>query len=332
MDRRGFLAASAAGLLFPKQVLRTSWGPLETAPQVLAARLGGTPVALVTADLESHVVAVELASGRRLRAIGTLPGPRSIERVGDAAIVAHTTEGAVSILDGARLRVRRVVDGFQEPRYTAATAEGRYAFVSDSLAHEVAVLDVVRGAVVARVAVGGPARHISLRPDGRRLWVSLGSKAWEIAVVDVREPARPRLIRRFAPPWLAHDVGFGPDGLVWVSSGDRRELALYEAASGRLLRRVAAAAPPQHVTFLGRRAYVTSGADGTLEVRSSSSGAVLRTASVPTGSYNVQDGWGVVVTPSLDRGTLCIAGADGRILRRLRAARSSHDACFAMAD
>lgn len=316
MDRRAFLAVSVSGLF---------------APHALAARLGGTPVALVTADLESHVVAVERATGRRLRELPTLPGPRSIARVGGAAVVAHTGEGAVSILDGARLRVRRVVGGLQEPRYTAASRKGRYAFVSDSRAHEVAVLDVPRGAVVARVAVGGPARHISLRPDGRRLWVSVGSKAREIAVVDVREPSRPRLVRRFAPPWPAHDVGFGPAGLVWVTSGDRHEVALYEADSGRLVRRLQAGAPPQHVTFLGRRAYVASGDDGTLEVRSAATGAVLRTTLVPAGSYNVQEGWGVVLTPSLERGTLCIAAADGRILHRLRAARSSHDACFVMA-
>jgi DNA-binding beta-propeller fold protein YncE len=316
MDRRAFLALSAAGLL---------------APRALAARLVGTPVALVTADLESHVVAVELATGRRLRELATPAGPRSIERVGEAAVVAHTEEGAVSILDGARLRVRRGLDGFQEPRYTAASREGRYAFVSDSGAHEVAVLDVLRGRVIARVAVGGPARHISLRRDGRRLWVSLGSKAREVAVVDVREPSRPRLVRRFAPPWLAHDVGFGPGGIAWVTSGDRNELALYRASSGEVLRRLRAGAPPQHVTFLGGRAYVTSGDDGTLEVRSAATGAVLRTTRVPTGSYNVQEGWGVVLTPSLEQGTLCIAAADGRIRHRLHAARSSHDACFAMA-
>ena len=85
------------------------------------------------------------------------------------------------------------------------------------------------------------------------------------------------------------------------------------------------------MTFLHGRAYVTSGDDGTLEVRSGATGAVLRTTRVPTGSYNVQEGWGVVLTPSLEQGTLCIARADGRLLHRLRAARSSHDACFAMA-
>jgi DNA-binding beta-propeller fold protein YncE len=317
VDRRAFLAASAVALASPRS---------------FAGRLGRTPVALVTADLESRVVAVDPRTGRRLRTIPTLPGPRSIERVGDAAVIAHTEEGAVSILDGATLRVRRVLHAFSEPRYTAGSAGGRYAFVSDSKAGEVVVLDVVRGAVLARVAVGGPARHISLRPDERQLWVSLGSKARRIAVVDVSEPARPRLARRFAPPWLAHDVGFTPTGgRVWVTSGSRRELAIYEVGSGRLLRVLPAGAPPQHVTFIGDRAYVTSGDDGTLEVRSALTGAVFRTTRIPVGSYNVQQGWGEVLSPSLERGTLCIADRDGRLLHRLTAARSSHDACFVMA-
>ena len=52
-------------------------------------------------------------------------------------------------------------------------------------------------------------------------------------MVDVSRPARPRLVRRFEPPFLAHDVGFAPDGRhVWVTSGDRFELAVYDRRSG----------------------------------------------------------------------------------------------------
>ena len=49
---------------------------------------------------------------------------------------------------------------------------------------------------------------------------------------------------------------------------------------------------------------------------------------VPVGSYNVQQGWGMVLTPSLERGTLCVLRRSGRIAHQLRVARSSHDACF----
>ena len=55
---------------------------------------------------------------------------------------------------------------------------------------------------------------------------------------------------------------------------------------------------------------------------------MLRTTKVPVGSYNVQEGYGRVLTPSLDRGTLAILDAGGALLREVHVAPSSHDACF----
>lgn len=318
MDRRGFLAASAGVLV---------------APRALATQLGGTPVALVTADLESRVVAYDTSNGRRLRVIRTLALPRSIEEVGGDAVICHSELGAVTIVDGPNLRVRRVLRDFDEPRYVAASLNRVYAYVTDSGSGEIVVVNVPLGRIVGRVKVGGPARHIALAPDGRRVWTALGMEAAHVAIVDVRDPARPRLLRRFRPPWLAHDVGFTPGGgRIWVTSGSTRELALYDRRSGRLLRRLPAGAPPQHVTFIGGRAYVTSGDDGTLEVRSASTGAVLRTTAIPVGSFNVQRTWNrFVLTPSLSRGTLCVVDRAGRVVRQVQAARSSHDACFVVA-
>ena len=55
-----------------------------------------------------------------------------------------------------------------------------------------------------------------------------------------------------------------------------------------------------------------------------------RSAAVPAGSYNVQQGFGMIFTPSLSQGTLCTFSARGAPLERVRVARSSHDACFVM--
>jgi DNA-binding beta-propeller fold protein YncE len=267
-----------------------------------------------------------------LRSIRTLAGPRSIETVsGIAGVVCHTVQGAVSIIDGPKLVVRHVLHGFDEPRYTAAAPNGRHAFITDSGRHEVVTIDVVQGRKVARLAVGGPARHVSIDPSGRILWVSLGSKAVHVVAVDVSKPAAPRLLGRITPPFLAHDVGMAPGGRhVWVSSGDRDALAVYDRRTGRMLRRLPADAPPQHVTFLGSHAYVTSGEDGTLRVHSLEDGRVVRTTKVPEGSYNVQEAFGWIVTPSLDRGTFCVLDRQGRLARRVQVSPSSHDACFVM--
>ena len=185
--------------------------------------------------------------------------------------------------------------------------------------------------MLGRVRVGPRARHVSVDPAGRTLWIALGTRAEEIAVVDVSDRARPRLMRRFRPPFVAHDVGFAPDGRrAWVSSGDRNQLAVYDVRSLRLLARPYGDAPPQHVTFSGGLVYVTSGWSGTLRVHRTDGRSLGRTV-VPVGSYNVQQAEGWVVTPALGRGFLTVCDERGRIRRSEKIARSSHDACIVAA-
>lgn len=318
MDRRGFLAAAAAPLAL---------GPASPA---FAGRRGGLPLALVTADLESSIVAVELPSGRVYRRLSTPGDPRSIQSIGGTgAIVAHTSTGRVSLVDSS-LGVHEIQGPFTAPRYSAVSDDLRFAYVTDSARREVAVVDLRARRVVRRVPVGGPARHLSLDVLGRRLWVVLGSKSAEIAIVGLDHPRGPRVIDRVRPPFLAHDVGYEPRGArVWVTSGDRGRLAIYDDHATRVIRTLRGDAPPQHVTFLGGRAFVTSGDDALLRVHALD-GRLLRSAPIPAGSYNVEKGFGIVFTPSLSQGTLCTFTARGAAIERSRVARSTHDACFVM--
>ena len=302
MDRRSFLLAAAA------------------APFALR----GLPVVLVTADTEAHIVAVDLVTGLVRKRIPTRPGPRSIERVGSSAVVAHTAVGEVGIVRG--LAVRHVLDGFVEPRYTASARDGRHAFVTDSGNAELVTIDVTRGTVVARLKLRLWPRHLSLSRDGRTLWLGLGTASPELAVVDVSDPRRPRLRGHVKPPMAAHDVGFSPSGRVWVTAGEARSIAVYD---GTEVRTLAADAAPQHVTFLSGRAFVTSGDAGTLRVYDEPSLRLLRKIRVPVGSYNVQYAAGRILTPSLAHGTLCVLDDRGRLLDQRTVAASSHDACLA---
>jgi hypothetical protein len=293
VDRRSFLLAAAAA-------------PLA---------LRGTAFAYVTEDTEARVAIVELRSGRVVHRIATKPGPRSIERVGAVAVAAHTVVGAVSVLD--ELGVRHEVAGFEEPRYTAAARDGRHAFVTDASLVELLAVDVVRGVVVGRVKLKLWPRHLTLAPDGRTLHVGLGTASPQLAIVDVRDPRHPRLERYVTPPFLAHDVGVAPSGRLWITAGEASRIS----AHGRLL---PADGAPQHVTFLDGRAFVTSGASGTLRVYDERTARLLYMTHIPTGSYNVQFRDGRILTPSLNAGTLCVLDANGRLMRRTRVAPSCH--------
>lgn len=305
MNRRDFLVAAAA------------------APIALRER---KELALVTADLESAVVVVDPLAGRVLCRIATRTDPRSIERVGETTVVAHTAIGELSLLSG--FAVHHVLRGFGEPRYTAASPGGRYAYVTDSGRADLAVVDVLRTRVVARLRLGGWPRHVSIDSAGRTLWVALGSAARTLAVVDVTRPLHPRHVGTVRPPFRLHDVGFVPDTRhVWVTSGDRGVVAIHDARNGHVVRSLPAGSPPQHVTFDRGRAFVTSGDDGTLRVHGLD-GRLLRVTAIPVGSYNVQRGPGRILTPSLAHGTLCVLDAAGDVTRRIKVASSSHDACF----
>lgn len=315
MRRREFIAALGLLPLFPYGCR-------------LQRGRGRPTLALATADTESHVAVLDAATGRVRRRVPTVEGPRSIEWAGgNRAVVAHTEQGAVSLLDGTR--VRRVLRGIAEPRYTAVAPGGRLAYVTDSARGEVLVIDLERARLIGGAEVGALARHVTIAPDGRSLWVALGKQARDVAVIDLSERRRPRVRQLLRPPFLAHDVACSPDGRrLWISSGDRGKLALYVPGRTEPLAVLPTGAPPQHVSFGGGLAYVASGDDGSLAVQRIGDGRQLGRTAVAKGSYNVQHGGGLVVTPSLDDGTVTILSRTGRVLSRTRIAPAAHDACL----
>lgn len=310
MNRRQFVALAASAPFGVRTALAAAARP---------------PLALVTCDDESRLAVVDLSSFRVVRSIRTPAAPRSIELVGDRAVVAHWTLGSLSIVDGRR--VLHVVEGIDEPRYAAAHPDGVHVLVTDSSSGLV-VLDARRARIVGRVRLPEWPRHVSVDPAGRTAWVGLGSASTHVAVVDVSNVRHPRRTALVAPPFRAHDVGVAPDGRhVWVTSGAAEQTAVY--AGRRTLRdTLGADAAPQHVTFGHGVAYVTSGDAGTLRVHSLDDGRLLRTSRIPIGSYNVQYGHGRVLTPSLSAGTLAILDARGAPLATVHVAAGCHDACF----
>ena len=314
MNRREFVLAAAGAAVSVRS------------PFAFASRLGGMPLAFVTADLESHVVTLELRTARVVDRIRTGPGPRSIEAVhGTIAVVAHTEHGVVSLLDASG-RLHAEVEGFAAPRYTAVHPVLPYAYVTDSEREEIVVLDVDRGRVLWRTAVPGPARHVSIRWDGQVLWTALGTAAARMAVLDTSDARRPKLVRTFAAPFFAHDVVFARGGrAVWVTSGDERRIAVYR--DRRPYRILPAGSPPQHVAFGHDRVFVASGDDGTVR-QHRLDGDLLREARVPVGSYNVSFLHGRLVTPSLGAGTIALLDGGGRVQAVRTVARAAHDACI----
>src|SRR5439155_2377645 len=122
--------------------------------------------------------------------------------------------------------------------------------------------------------------------------------------------------------------------VVWVTYDDRSRVGIFSARTGKLLRTLPAGSPPQHVAFdqtpTARYAYVTSGNDGTLRVLAFRTGKLVRTDRTPYGSFNLGIYGGVLLIPSLYRGTLTELTDTGRIVLSKRVAPAARDAAVAI--
>jgi hypothetical protein len=311
MKRRAFLVAAAAPLV------------AAAVPRSLqAARAGGGVVALATADLESHLVAVSPTRASILKRIATAPGQRSIEagRFGQA-LVAHTGHGRLTVVDTADLDVLGEIGG---PRRAALRGDApvRAPRVRERLeaAHHPSSSILSRRAVVTQVAVPGPARH-SLAEPGRRC--PLG---------------RARKHGRRASPFLdAYDAGdrscaarsrrrSSPTTLSWApgesTCGSHRARAAARDLRGSAAKPVAtlpAGAPPQHVAFPAAaptsRAATTAPSSCTASTGRPAGLRASRSArtNVSLSDPDLTFGRRLGVTPSLDRGTVCLFTPAGEV-------------------
>jgi len=288
--------------------------PASTA---VARRYGGNPAAVVTAETENQLIAVSLPDGKVLRRVAVPEDPQNVVANQKVVVVISPRAGAVTLLGARSLRVTKVLRGFASPhlavlaptvcRRQRPPCRSRWAYVTDDPRGQLDVISLQQKRVVARLAVGFGAHHLTVSPDGRRLWIALGEHARELVIVDVSRPEHPRVVSRFEPGFVAHDVAFSPNGKrVWVTSSEISSVTVFDSRSRRRLFSVAAGPAPQHVAFGDgpRNAYVTSGYGRRIESVDPGSGRILRVRRIPYGSFNLAPMGSFVVTPSLIRGTV----------------------------
>jgi YVTN family beta-propeller protein len=281
----------------------------------------GRPVALVCAETSNEVLAVSLDphGGHVLKRVH-LDDPLMIASPLHGPAVVVDPHGRVTLLGWHSLRVIKVFRGFDEPEVAAIAPGDRYAYVSDAGSGRLVVIDLARRRIVDRVFVGSQAHHLDFSPDGRRLWVSLGETATTIVRLDTSNLRGPKVVGRIHPRVTAHGIEFSPDGrTVWVTSSAAPFVTVFDAATGRAIREIAAGRGPQEIAFSGKRAIVTSGYGSSLEAVSWRTYVRHGSVSMPYGSFNLATFGGHVVTSSVLNGY--VTELDAATLRRSWTAR-----------
>ncbi len=264
------------------------------------------PVAVVTAESRNELIAVDLPSGQVRRRIAVPADPENVA-VGQAAVVVSTAARTVTVLDPHTLHVIAELHSFTAPHIPAIAPDGKYAYVTDDGAGTVTPIRLADARGFPAVPVGSGAHHLTLSPDGRRLWIALGETARTIVVLNTTNPTHPHILRWFDPGFAVHDVAFSPDGrAVWLTAASGADVTAIDARTTKTLFRVRVGQPPQHVAFDRAGAYLTSGYGRTIEKVDPATGQILARARSPYGSFELDAADGYTATSSLLRGTITI--------------------------
>jgi DNA-binding beta-propeller fold protein YncE len=285
------------------------------------------PQALVTDEQQNRFLLVDLPSGRVARSVPVPADPEDIA-VGAVVVVVSSKAGEVTILNRNTLRVIKTFGGFQEPHIAAISPDYTYAYITDDSLGTLTVIRLSDMRVTDTVHVGLGAHHLAFSPTERTVWVALGENAQQITTLStvvsrpsapatpITDVGRPRVIGHFTPGFPAHDLAFSPDGrTVWVTSSAGPDVTAFDARNHRVMFRVPVGAPPQHIVFDGRYAYLTSGYGSVIEKVDARTGAVVKRATAPYGSFELDAADGYVVSSSLLRGTLAVYTPNLRLLR-----------------
>ena len=146
---------------------------------LLTANQTANTVSLV--NVESGKVVAEVPCGKRPSALALTPDGKQL-------LVSGTYSGELTIFALAGDKLTRQADvqlGF-EPRGIAVAPDGKLAYVALTTAHVVAIVDLEKRTVLARIAVGKWPRYLALTADGKRLAVGCSGDGG-VAVVDTAE-------------------------------------------------------------------------------------------------------------------------------------------------
>jgi DNA-binding beta-propeller fold protein YncE len=123
---------------------------LVLATSASAANTGGTPVALVTAERQDKLIAIELSTGKVVRRVSMPDDPQNVDSSWRMTAVVSTRAGAVTLVD-LNGRIRKVFRGLDDPHIVVVNRGKDLAYVTADGSGELIVIDLM-----ARRIIGPP--------------------------------------------------------------------------------------------------------------------------------------------------------------------------------
>lgn len=331
-----FLLAGGSLLLSPpmaravEECTGTVFTADEGAASISAVDLASGRTATAAVPIAPHNVQA-VADGRLLFAVGTAAGAHGADhaRAAGRLVVLEPMRGVAPRV------VAEIVAG-RHPGHVVADSAGERAFITDSEADALLIVDVMQRRVAASVPVGDYPHGLRLSPDGREAWLA-NVRDGTVSVVDI---AAAREVARIPVGPSPVQVGFAPNGSrAYVSLRGANAVAEIDARNRRVLRRIPVGRGPVQVfaTPDGGLLYVAN--EGTRAVPGTTAsvidlatGAVIATVETGRGAHGVvvcETGSRAFVTNLYDDTLTEIDVATQTVRRRIRVGRTPNGVTWA---
>lgn len=206
----------------------------ERADSISQVQLDSGAVKTISTAISPHNVQVT-PDGSRLLAVGV-----------SSHSAHHGSSGGGSgqlwvFETGALDKAPVVIEVGEHPAHVVTDLNAEHAFVTDSAANVVRVIDLKAKAETARIPTGAYPHGLRLSPDGKTLYVA-NMRGASVSVIDVDTLKETGRIKVGQGPV---QVGFAPDGRqAYVSLSATNQLGLIDTRQQRLIGKVAVGRTP----------------------------------------------------------------------------------------
>ena len=211
----------------------------------------------------NQVAVIDTANWRLSGSVTGLDRPMRLVLARDGRHVWAATEQGAAIIDAATTSLMARVDTGAGVHDIAMSDTGAYAYISNSAAGTVSVIDAARLVKKCDLAAGPAPTAVCFSAASQAAYV-LDQGDGTLSVI-AGEP--PSVVRRIAAGAGATAMAFAPGGrLGFVTNPSRHEVAVVDAAADGIVRRVATEAEPDQVAFTENVAYVRQAGSATVRL------------------------------------------------------------------
>ena len=222
----------------------------------------GDPTSVTVGEQPSDVAISAISGQRTVDAYVTNAGDGTITVIPIDAWTAQMSSSPVTITVGG------------EPTGIAASADGRWVYISDSASSSLLVLDTASKSVEARIPVGLKPWGVAVSPDGSRAYV-VNNGAGSVSVVNTGTRSVSATITIGSAPG---DIAIDPAGTtVYATNNGSNSVSIIDTSLNSVVKTVTVGNQPWGVAATSTAAYVANYGSGTISVISGSKRTVAGT-------------------------------------------------------